>query len=726
MVEYLKTHTVRRVAKEILFILASTLIFLQPVVTSALSASDLESILNGTVYYDPNSYESVCSVNTDPSYGIGTGKVFVVGDSLTYHMAANSTNSGQLLQKLSAAGYTVDTNFTTTGASTSSPRISGKSVEAQGGINVADTIPHLAEHPQDWADADIIVIALGTNREQLDFATEISELITSIRANNTKSNLQIYWVNTYFSVQGDAYKSVNEVIETSSKTNNFRVIDYAGAATIDASIAPEPYSTDSSGKVTQDGVHVGTAEGRQKKADWIISQLPRQATSSSGSSPSVGGYPVALANNTIPLNTSIEYGSGVWATGSSIYQSGLQPPYDIEMWAISVLRNIARKSGLPESQLVTQNKVLSLVAWARAEGGGVDGHVGDFNPLNTKGGSGELGGENQGDSATDSNSNGFPSFDKGVEGITRGLFNVYQSRVGSALINPNTTPEQFMYTIAGDFSVDASNNIVNNLESEYPGNLAWATASITGYVYNPTSTPPGVGNRSEYVNTLLSVLNYTRTHYEQVAGKLLNGSVGSPPPLVYSSTGATGATLPGCGASAGSPAISPQSDIAKKYIPNCNVNNGNAAIACTAIDQLSGIPYSVGAWNPSDPSPDSLDCSGLTGMAIYRTFKVDLEGLCSVQYKTSKYFQQIDVHSIQPGDFVGKGTVCTGAGGDGHIAIVVSYDASTKKLVTVEASGSFPSGIRDQAAGTYNVGLAADGFTNYPYEWAVRYIGPKN
>jgi lysophospholipase L1-like esterase len=180
-----------------------------------------------------------------------------------------------------------------------------------------------------------------------------------------------------------------------------------------------------------------------------------------------------------------------------------------------------------------------------------------------------------------------------------------------------------------------------------------------------------------------------------------------------------------CESGSTQPAI-PGTGVAAEYIPDCAANNGNAAIACTAINQLMGVKYSAALRaSPTDPTPQYLDCSALTSMALYRTFGTDIGGICSTDYLTNKNFERIDVHDILPGDFIGKGTGCATGGGGGHIALVVSYDKTTKKLITVEASSEkYLSGLRGIGGpGGYNVGLAADGLGSFA--WAVRYTGPK-
>jgi len=189
------------------------------------------------------------------------------------------------------------------------------------------------------------------------------------------------------------------------------------------------------------------------------------------------------------------------------------------------------------------------------------------------------------------------------------------------------------------------------------------------------------------------------------------------------------------------PVVEKPTGEAANYITDCS---GNAAIACTAINQLSGLPYSKSTAPTTSPNPTQLDCSGLINMAIFRAYDLNLKttsggSYCSMNYRTDNTnFQEItDLHTLKPGDIVGLGSVC-GTGGtatpvdDGHVAIVVSYDITKplkQRLITVEAS-SAPnlSGIRgsipNSSVGIYSVGIAIDNPpTKYPYTWARRYTG---
>jgi hypothetical protein len=173
--------------------------------------------------------------------------------------------------------------------------------------------------------------------------------------------------------------------------------------------------------------------------------------------------------------------------------------------------------------MVTPAKVLSLITFAKTEGGGWSGHNGTYNPLNKKGVYTDIPGANQGDSATDSNSTGYTTFDDGVEAVTRGLFGIYQKRVGGTLLDPNMTPTQFMEAVTGNFYMEGgpSNNIAqlrNKWESTFPGDLAWAAGSITDWIYNPVgyaqNNQVGIGNREKHLQTKLQALNNVKTAYE--------------------------------------------------------------------------------------------------------------------------------------------------------------------------------------------------------------------
>ena len=607
---------------------------------------------------------SNCSTTTT-SQVVGGNKLFYIGDSLTYHMVKGSskpenyeTASGFLLEKSKAAGYDVDTTIPAVGGTDSTsvaPRIIGPSVEAQGGVNVANSIKHIAEHTQDYANANIIVIGLGTNLEQLDFRTEINELISTIRSNNPTA--AIYWVDTYFTGgRSKTYQDVNAVIESAASENNFTVIHYSTAAIADPGIAPTAGG---------DGVHVDNGPARQKKADWLISQLPKPGEFS-------GNISAAPSGAYDP--TSLNY-----------------PPFPDEAAMAKSIEDYIRNSvsdspwfGIPnlgswllaETKARNVNPMIVMVSGKQENNFGTAGN-------NPRANNNYFGMKGDG---------GYIHFDSPIEGMTAFLDQLKRNIVDKSHANYVDVTTMYEY-----FSVHQTGGI------HYPGDglnlgdpqmpdvrVSWDTQ------YNPGT----------YWKTAASVIS-------AITG--INVSPDVPPR-------GSGAYYSGFGNCAGSNASTGD---ASKYIPDCGANNGNAAIACTAINQLSGIEYSLPQRAlPTEPNPKFLDCSALVGMAIYRTFGLDLNGLCSVGYLSNSNFERIeDMHTIQPGDLIGKGSACTGAGGDGHIAIVVSYDPTTQKLITVETSSTrYLSGVRG-VPGSYNVGLEIDGKGSY--QWAVRYVGQK-
>ncbi len=319
-----------RVAAKAVSILATGFILLEMPSLYAITAKDLEDIRNGFTFYATagDSCGNSGNNSTLPNTVVGN-KVFYIGDSLTYHMVKGSSDpakyaasSGKLLEKTKAAGYDVDVTIPPIGGTDSSngaPRIIGKSVEAQGGVAVENSIAHLAEHSQDFDKdhANIVVIGLGTNRETSEkndnveqiLGPKIDQIITTVRANN---NPAIYWVNGYWttpsSVKNVTWQKVNETITKAATRNNFRVLDYAAAAQADPVMAPLQWV-----KGGADGIHVDTVEGREKKADWIISQIPKPGSLTppivAGGAGSPSGYdPTSMSYPTFPDEASIASG----------------------------------------------------------------------------------------------------------------------------------------------------------------------------------------------------------------------------------------------------------------------------------------------------------------------------------------------------------------------------------------------------------------------------------
>ncbi len=201
-------------------------------------------------------------------------------------------------------------------------------------------------------------------------------------------------------------------------------------------------------------------------------------------------------------------------------------PYTIEDWAYHTLTETARSRGIDPNKVMTADRIHSLVAWAIAEGGGIDhnadGHiVGTFNPLNTKGGD-ELGGVNEGNAELDENSNGFPNFATGVLASAQSICdNPNQTRICDALLAPQFSQQQFINAVAGQFSF-SNGDVINHMGGIYSDNKPWAMASVDG-VFLPSTGE--YASRSQFVQTLTNVLINVDADYGRYAGRVL-GSTG--------------------------------------------------------------------------------------------------------------------------------------------------------------------------------------------------------
>ena len=185
---------------------------------------------------------------------------------------------------------------------------------------------------------------------------------------------------------------------------------------------------------------------------------------------------------------------------SSVYQSGLQPPYILEQWAIHTLKAIALKANKSESDAVTKEHVIALVAFALGEGGDINNTSSIFNPLNTGLNAPEL---INGSNAVDG-TQAFKSFDAGVEATARTMVGSNQDRLAKVLVKPDSTASDFMTALT--------------YYKRYSGNKFWAAASIpdpAGYYRGRMSLVNTV--RSNYADNASFIIG--TSELEQPAGK---------------------------------------------------------------------------------------------------------------------------------------------------------------------------------------------------------------
>lgn len=229
---------------------------------------------------------------------------------------------------------------------------------------------------------------------------------------------------------------------------------------------------------------------------------------------SVNGTVFAQATSTTPVNPALDQSKGVYfykdgvvnkcpADGGAtydakeikniqgMYKSNLAQPYILEQFMIHILKRMSQISGKPESDLVTQEHVLGLVSFAIGEGGDIANRS-VFNPMNGGmdpswiGQSGAVWGGSGADGRR-----GYATFDVGVELYARQFYTGNQSRIGAVLSDPNSTAQNFMYTLT--------------YFNTYSGNKMWAAASL----------PP---NDKKYYQTRLQLVEQVRKNYPAYAG----------------------------------------------------------------------------------------------------------------------------------------------------------------------------------------------------------------
>lgn len=192
--------------------------------------------------------------------------------------------------------------------------------------------------------------------------------------------------------------------------------------------------------------------------------------------------------------------AGIDSDGS-IWQSGLQPPYIVEQFALETLKALAQKKGAPVSDTVTPEHVAALVTFIWGEGGDINNPQ-LFNPMNTGLQHPELiDGQSRADGVQS-----FKSFDAGVEATARTFVGSNQTRLGDALTNPASTAEDFFNALT--------------YWNQYPGNKPYAAASVTGGRYDENGTPS-----PQYYDHYIQLLQQVRGDYERMASTVLGTPV---------------------------------------------------------------------------------------------------------------------------------------------------------------------------------------------------------
>ncbi len=175
---------------------------------------------------------------------------------------------------------------------------------------------------------------------------------------------------------------------------------------------------------------------------------------------------------------------------SGIWNSGLQPPYILEQFAIETLKAVAQKKGFQPEDTVTEEHVIALVAFMYGEGGDIANTSSIFNPLNSGIKIAELINGKPANNGTQS----FVSFDAGVEATARTIVGSFQSRLADTLVKRGSTANEFMYALT--------------YYDKYPGNKFWAEASVQP-------------NADSYYRQRLVLVQQVRNRYESIASLII-------------------------------------------------------------------------------------------------------------------------------------------------------------------------------------------------------------
>lgn len=359
------------------------------------------------------------------------------------------------------------------------------------------------------------------------------------------------------------------------------------------------------------------------------------------------------------------------SNSNTTWNSGVSGPYYVESFVVNVLEDIASKLNVPVNNVLTQQHVLALVAWAYLEGGNITNTF-YFNLWNTDYRQTNL-------LATVQSPGGFPtyaSFDAGVEAAAISMTGSYQNRIGTVLADPTSSATQVL-------------NTVSFPQPNYPTNLGW-----------DTSSPPAT-----YDSKLLQVLTQAENNYSIYASIIIG------PGQENSAHVATSSLKYNYGSLSTIQTVNNPTSPAAYVNPcssstDCSVSttSTNAAILCEA-KKYDGIYYSWGGGHgsystfrqncpesaissaaststPSSPGPCATDCSGLVSVAIDAVFNqtYDMGVSDSTAQMTgggSQYWQPIQLNQVQAGDIATENI-----NNVGHVEIVDHYNASTNTLYT--------------------------------------------
>lgn len=374
------------------------------------------------------------------------------------------------------------------------------------------------------------------------------------------------------------------------------------------------------------------------------------------------------------------------STNVPLWNSNVQPPYYLESFVINVLEALAQAEGVPQSDTLTQQHVLALVAWSWAEGGNI-GNSNLFNPWNT--GLNDpalLSTANSGDG-----NQSFKSFDAGVTGAVITFIGPSQDRIAGDLINPNSTALDFINALT--------------YYQHYSGNDFWAQADQE--------------DQTGYYSTLVQVLQQTAQNYGQEAtvqlgspGNTLNESHVSTSLLKYSDQ----SNDPGSTTSTGDGSCSGGDNVNCSSLSDSSANLSQVRqnVVCTAEQQLAlwksqpgygnaypGFPYAATGYLGYSQQRVEEWCADFASWVYnqagdpLQTPDWDLPGVAEI-YNITNGSSKFTWHPGNSNYTPVPGDLALHAGSDGefsHVNIVTAVNGKTITYIGGDAgSGPYPGG----------------------------------
>lgn len=338
-------------------------------------------------------------------------------------------------------------------------------------------------------------------------------------------------------------------------------------------------------------------------------------------------------------------GTDLSSSGSRIgYVSGLEGPYILEQFAIHSLKALALAKGVPESDVVTEEHVIALVAFSMGEGGDI-ANRNIFNPLNH----GKIKDDNG--TLTGDGTSGFvkySTFDDGVDANARVLNGTYQQRIAAALTNKDTTAEQFMHALSYWKDYATTKGFTND--------KFWASASGPG--------TEGDATTYGYYQTRLQLVSQVKSKWDTTAGTVVGteaeeqqAGIFKPSLLTYKPSGSTSST-PDSDISAVNAAGGKSSGFCS---PDTKIEAGDPKIDPSKKDTFNGETINptgiVLHWTAGDKG-DSVD-------EFIRGIKSNTAcvGGCSVQFYvdgSGKIYQLVDPINTLTAHAAGANNCCIG------------------------------------------------------------------